>query len=105
MQIKKETYVYRVMLQNEWNEFKTKKKFFGNKLDLDSGYIHLSTKAQLRKTIEKYYYRKNDIVILKIDLKNIEENLKWEVSRDDQIFPHLYGFIDFVNVKGIVQKI
>ena len=43
-------------------------------------------------------------MILKIDLKNIEENLKWEVSRDDQIFPHLYGFIDFVNVKGIVQK-
>ena len=37
-------------------------------------------------------------------LKNIEENLKWEVSRDDQIFPHLYGFIDFVNVKGIEQK-
>ena len=30
------------MLQNEWNEFKTKKKFFGNKLDLDSGYIHLN---------------------------------------------------------------
>ena len=27
MQIKKETYVYRVMLQNEWNEFKTKKNF------------------------------------------------------------------------------
>ena len=57
MQIKKETYVYRVMLQNEWNDLKTK-KIFGNKLDLDSGYIHLSTKAQLRKTIEKYYKRK-----------------------------------------------
>ena len=104
MQIKKETYVYRVMLQNEWNEFKTKKKFFGNKLDLDSGYIHLSTKAQLRKTIEKYYYKKNDIVILKIDLKNIEKILNGKFQETIKFF-HLYGFIDFVNVKGIVQKI
>ena len=34
MKNKKESYVYRVMLENEWNEFKKKKKFFGNKLDL-----------------------------------------------------------------------
>ena len=47
MKNKKESFVYRVMLNNEWDEFKKKKKFFGNKLDIQSGFIHLSTKSQI----------------------------------------------------------
>ena len=54
MKNKKESFVYRVMLNNEWDEFKKKKKFFGNKLDIQSGFIHLSTKSQIKNTIEKY---------------------------------------------------
>ena len=34
MKNKKESFVYRVMLKNEWDEFKKKKKFFGKKLDI-----------------------------------------------------------------------
>ena len=41
----------------------------------------------------------NSIVIFRINVKDIENKLKWEKSRDNQLFPHLYGFIDFFNVK------
>ena len=27
------------------------------------------------------------------------KNLKWEISRNNQLFPHLYGFINFIDVK------
>lgn len=99
MKNKKESFVYRVMLNNEWDEFKKKKKFFGNKLDIQSGYIHLSTKSQIKNTIEKYYKNEDSIIIFKINVKDIAKNLKWEISRNNQLFPHLYGFINFIDVK------
>ena len=101
MKNKKESFVYRVMLNNEWDEFKKKKKFFGNKLDIQSGYIHLSTKSQIKNTIEKYYKNEDSIIIFKINVKDIAKNLKWEISRNNQLFPHLYGFINFIDVKKI----
>lgn len=99
MKNKKESFVYRVMLNNEWDEFKKKKKFFGNKLDIHSGFIHLSTKSQIKNTIEKYYKNEDSIIIFKINVKDIAKNLKWEISRNNQLFPHLYGFINFIDVK------
>ena len=99
MKNKKESFVYRVMLNNEWDEFKKKKKFFGKKLDIQSGYIHLSTKSQIKNTIEKYYKNEDSIIIFKINVKDIAKNLKWEISRNNQLFPHLYGFINFIDVK------
>ncbi len=99
MKNKKESFVYRVMLNNEWDEFKKKKKFFGNKLDIQSGFIHLSTKSQIKNTIEKYYKNEDSIIVFKINVKDIAKNLKWEISRNNQLFPHLYGFINFIDVK------
>ena len=99
MKNNKESFVYRVMLNSEWDEFKKKKKFFGNSLDISSGFIHLSTESQVNTTIEKYYNNENSIVIFRINVKDIENKLKWEKSRDNELFPHLYGFIDFFNVK------
>ena len=101
MKNKKESFVYRVMLNNEWDEFKKKKKFFGNKLDIKSGFIHLSTKSQIKNTIEKYYKNEDSVIIFKINVKDIAKNLKWEISRNNQLFPHLYGFINFIDVKKI----
>ena len=99
MKNNKESFVYRVMLNSEWDEFKKKKKFFGNKLDIQSGFIHLSTKSQIKNTIEKYYKNQDSIIIFKINVKDIAKNLKWEISRNNQLFPHLYGFINFIDVK------
>ena len=101
MKNKKESFVYRVMLNNEWDEFKKKKKFFGKTLDIKSGFIHLSTKSQIKNTIEKYYKNEDSIIIFKINVKDIAKNLKWEISRNNQLFPHLYGFINFIDVKKI----
>ena len=78
---------------------KKKKKFFGNKLDIKTGFIHLSTKSQIKNTIEKYYKNEDSVIIFKINVKDIAKNLKWEISRNNQLFPHLYGFINFIDVK------
>ena len=38
----KKRFIYRVMKKKEWDDFKKKKRFYGNAFDLESGIIHLS---------------------------------------------------------------
>ena len=97
----KEKFVYRVMDKKEWIAFKKKKKFYGNTFDLESGFIHLSTRSQIKDTINKYFQDQKDLVILKICETKIKENIKWEISRNNQLFPHLYGFLELFDVKKV----
>jgi len=91
-------FVYRVLHPEEWDDFKEKKVFCGNDLDKKSGYIHLSKKKQLKKTIN-IYFKKKKIVILKIDTKRLGKNLFWEISREGEKFPHLYDKLKLENVE------
>ena len=94
-----EFYVYRVLNLKEWREFKRKKCFFGNSVDKKSGFIHLSTSDQLKKTIEIHFKDIKELVVLKINSKKLNRKIIWEESRDGENFPHLYDFlpIDCVN--------
>ena len=68
-------------------------------MDQRSGYIHLSQKDQLRKTID-IYFKKKKIVILKIRTKNLKQKLLWETSREGEKFPHLY---DKLSLESVVK--
>ena len=89
------------MDKKEWEHFKKEKRFYGNAFDLESGFIHLSTKSQLKDTINRYFQDQKNIVILQICETRIKENVKWEISRNNQIFPHLYGFLEIFDVKKV----
>ena len=94
------SFVYRILNPEEWVNFKKKKVFSGNNLDKRSGYIHLSSKDQLRKTIEKYF-REKKIVILKIEIKKLKKKIVWEISRGGEKFPHLYDKLNIESVVGV----
>ena len=91
------SFVYRILHPEEWDDFRRKKVFYGNDLDKKSGYIHLSEKKQLEKTI-KIYFQKKKVVILKIDTERLKEKLLWEISRGGEKFPHLYGWLTLESV-------
>ena len=93
------SYVYRVLHPEEWADFQKTKVFNGNDLDKESGFIHLSQKKQLKKTIN-LYFKKKKIVILKIDTKKFGEKLIWEKSRGGIKFPHLY---DSLTLESVVK--
>ena len=93
------SFVYRILHREEWDDFKRKKVFYGNDLDKKSGYIHLSEERQLEKTIN-IYFQKKEIVILKIDGDKLKEKLLWEISRGGQKFPHLY---DKLTLESVVK--
>ena len=84
-------FVYRVLKRNEFNQFKKTEVFTGNFLDKQSGFVHLSTRKQISETVKKYFFDEKDIVLVRFKVADFRHKLKWEKSRNKELFPHFYG--------------
>lgn len=62
-------------------------------IDLEDGFIHLSTAQQLSETLALHFRGQSNLSILAIRTADIHANLRWEPSRGGQLFPHVYGSI------------
>lgn len=58
--------------------------------DAQDGFIHLSTAAQTPATAGRFFSASEKLWVLKIPLKQIESNVKWEEAKSG-CFAHLYG--------------
>jgi uncharacterized protein (DUF952 family) len=99
-----ENFIYKICLIDEWKAAKKIGKFRGTKKDLIDGYIHFSKKEQLNSTLKKYFFNKNKLMLLKVEVSNLK-NLKWEKSETEELFPHLYSILNLRNVKNIFKII
>jgi uncharacterized protein (DUF952 family) len=91
-------FIYKICSRLEWKNFKKKKIFYGTKKDLLDGYVHLSKKNQVKKTLKKYFFKKGDLILLKIKALELRE-LKWEKSKEGEFFPHLYSFLRIEDIE------
>jgi glutathione S-transferase len=58
----------------------------------EEGFIHCSTAAQLRRTADRFYAGRRDVLLLTIDPERVAAPLVYEpADRPDGGFPHLYG--------------
>jgi uncharacterized protein (DUF952 family) len=72
--------------------------FEGAPIDIQDGYIHLSTAAQLTETVDKHFADEPNLWVAAIDLEALGDTIKWEVSRGGAEFPHLYGALTLETV-------
>jgi len=69
--------------------------------DARDGFIHLSSAAQLRATLERHFRGQRSLLLLSVAVERLPaEALRWEPARDGQLFPHLYGALP---VSAIVE--
>ena len=80
--------VFKVFEEGEWEGVKNDDFFEGSKSDQSDGFIHFSTSEQLQETLEKHFKSKNRLYLLEVNTDDLE--LVWEISRNNQLFPHLY---------------
>ncbi len=73
-------------------------RFAGAPIDLQDGYIHLSTAAQLTETVDKHFADQPDLWVAAVDLDALGDAIRWEVSRGGAEFPHLYGALTLETV-------
>ena len=93
--------VFKVCEKDEWEKFKHDDLFGGSKIDKSDGFIHFSTSKQIKGTLEKYFKSKGQLYLLEVNTDNL--NFVWEVSRNDQQFPHLYESLPFSAVEKVYK--
>jgi len=83
--------IYKICPAGLWREAERVGHFDGAPVDLADGYIHFSTAQQVRETAAKHFPGQDGLVLVAIDESQLHDSLKYEVSRNGQLFPHLYG--------------
>lgn len=82
--------IYKILRAPEWQAFEASGRFDGAEIDLSDGYIHFSTAEQASETASKHFSGVADLYLAAVKAAPLGEALKWEKSRGDQLFPHLY---------------
>jgi uncharacterized protein (DUF952 family) len=85
------TVIYRIISAADWQAAQAAGAFAGTAHDIRDGFIHFSTAIQAAETAAKHYAGKADLLLLYVRDIDVEASLKWEKSRNDDLFPHLYG--------------
>ena len=80
--------VFKICEKVEWESIKTDAFFEGSKMDQSDGFIHFSTSAQLKGTLKKHFTSKSQLYLLEVN--TVDLDIVWEVSRSNELFPHLY---------------
>ena len=82
--------IYKLVANELWASAQEEGVFRGAGVDLEDGYIHFSTAAQVAETAAKWFATESDLVLVALDPDKLGPALKWEPSRGGQLFPHLY---------------
>jgi uncharacterized protein (DUF952 family) len=88
------TIVYKILRKDEWDAALRDGVFSGSAVDLRDGFIHFSATHQVRETARRHFAGQEGLLLVAFDEGVLAPNLKWEVSRGGDLFPHVYGTID-----------
>jgi uncharacterized protein (DUF952 family) len=83
--------LYKVASRTAWEEACRTGAFSGSPDDERDGYIHLSHLQQLQGTFARHFKGQTDLVLVALESSELGAALKWEPSRNGELFPHLYA--------------
>ena len=84
-------FIYKIASREAFDALRATGKFPGMPVDLEDGYVHFSTAAQLAETLRLHFAGQGDVVVFAVRTGALGDSLRWEPSRGGQLFPHLYG--------------
>jgi uncharacterized protein (DUF952 family) len=82
--------IYKILSGADWEAAQQAGRFNGSADDRRDGFIHFSDAGQVIGTAAKYFAGQSGLMLLAVDPGRLAD-LRWERSRDDALFPHLYG--------------
>ena len=82
--------IYKIMDQALWQQFQTDRVSAGSAVDLRDGFIHFSTGDQVAETARRHFSGQTDLILVAVAVEPLGAALRWEPSRQQDLFPHLY---------------
>lgn len=83
--------IYKICPIELWHQAEAAGEFTGAPIDIQDGYIHFSTAEQSVETAAKHFAGQPDLYLIAVDGDKLGSELKYEVSRGNALFPHLYA--------------
>ena len=84
--------IYKICDARLWKDAEQAGTFHGAGIDIEDGYIHFSTAAQLPDTARLHYHNRDGQLLVTVDATLLD--ITWEPSRGGDMFPHLYSALD-----------
>jgi uncharacterized protein (DUF952 family) len=95
--------IYKICSASAWREAERQGVFRGSADDARDGFIHFSSAPQVAETARKHFFGQRGLFLIEVDADALGERLRWERSRNDELFPHLYGELDLGAVRAVVN--
>ena len=93
--------IYHMCTLAEWRAAEAEGVYRGSSQDAQDGFIHFSTRDQVRASADKHRAGQAGLVLLTADVPALGEALKWEPARGGALFPHLYGPLPLLAVTDV----
>src|SRR5204863_2884030 len=84
-----------------WADFQATGEFSGTPFDIESGFIHCSSRQQVGATAVRVFADKGELVVLAVDADALDGTVRWETASDGDEFPHVYGVLDLDAVVSV----
>ena len=83
--------IYKICDARLWKDVEQAGTFKGAGIDIEDGFIHFSTAAQVRQTAARFFEGRDSLYLIGVDAEKLGDGLKWEPASNGMLFPHLYG--------------
>ena len=95
--------IYKICPASAWREAERQGVYRGSADDARDGFIHFSAASQVNETARRHFFGQTGLFLIEVDADALGENLRWEPSRNDELFPHLYGELDLGAVVRVLD--
>src|SRR6266853_698556 len=95
--------IYKICPASAWREAERHGVYRGSADDIRDGFIHFSLPSQVPETAKKHFFGQTGLFLIEVDADALGDALRWERSRNDELFPHLYGELDLGAVTNVLD--
>ena len=83
--------IYHMCRVEEWDAAVAAGSYPGSSQDQADGFIHFSTAEQIVESARRHRAGQSGLLLVAVEATTLGDRLKWEPSRNGDLFPHLYG--------------
>lgn len=93
--------IFKICHRPEWEAAASTGAYRGSAKDVEDGFLHFSTAAQLPGTLARYYANAHDLVLAAADAEALGHALRFEPSSGGDRYPHLYADLPLSAVRWV----
>jgi uncharacterized protein (DUF952 family) len=95
------TRIYHLCREADWVAAAALGLYEGSEQDRGDGFLHFSTAEQIQDSAARHRAGEEGLLLMAVDAEGLGEALRWEVSANGDLYPHLYGPVPFESIREI----